>query len=75
VDELRGAELEMAVAEREAWARLRVAVAWHRAADAELAALDRPTWGGVVDRHHRATRAVVDSVDAVEAYLTFPPLD
>jgi hypothetical protein len=73
VDDLELREAEMAAAEAEAWARLRVAVAWHRAAGAEMAGLDRPVWGGVVDRYHRAGEAVLDSVEAVEAFGSFPP--
>ena len=68
MDDLSAAEAEMAAAASVAWCRLRVAVAWHEAADRELAALDGPCWGGVVDRWHRARSAVLDSLEACEAY-------
>jgi hypothetical protein len=74
VSDLELHEAEMAEAEAEALARLRVAVAWHRAADRELTRLTRPTWGGpVVDGWHRAAKAVVDATEAVAAFNAFPP--
>jgi hypothetical protein len=68
---LAGAEAEMGVAAAEARVRLRVAQAWLRSADADLAALDRLVWGGVVDEWHRAADAVADSAEAVRAYEAF----
>jgi hypothetical protein len=71
VSDLELAEAEMAESAAEAWARLRVAAAWHRAADAELAAAARPVWGGVVDSWHRAAAAAVDATETVAAYEAF----
>jgi hypothetical protein len=72
--DLTAAEAEMAGAAMEAGARLRVAVAWWRSADADLAALTKPTWGGpVVNSWHRARDAAVDSLEACEAFEAFPP--
>jgi hypothetical protein len=75
VDGLELREREMAAAAAEARARLQVATGWHRAADAELASLQRPVWGGVVDRWHRAAEAVAESAETVAAYEAFGPLD
>jgi len=61
----------MADAASEAGTRLAVALAWLRAADAELAGLERPVWGGVVDRWHEAGAAAADSLEACEAYERF----
>lgn len=74
MDDLTGAEAEMAAAASEAAVRLQVALSWLRSADRELAALDRPVWGGVVDKWHRAGDAVADSAEAVAAYEAFGPL-
>jgi hypothetical protein len=71
VSDLDSYEAEMAAAEAEAWARLRVAVSWHQAADRELSALTKPTSGGPVDRWFRAAAAVEDSLQACEAYEAF----
>lgn len=67
-------EAEMAAGQAAAYARLRVAVSWHQAADAELDALQRPSWGGVVNRWHDAQAAVIDSLETCEAYEAFPPV-
>lgn len=71
MDDLELHEAEMAAAEAEAWARLRVAVSWHQAADRELSALTRPSAGPVVDRWFRAAAAVEDSLQACEAFEAF----
>jgi hypothetical protein len=68
---LAGAEAEMAVAAAEAVVRLRVAEAWLRSADADLGALRRVTWGGVVDQWHDAVEAVADSAETLRAYEVF----
>jgi len=70
-DPMAEAEREMAEAALEAGVRLQVALSWLRSADAELAGLDRPVWGGVADRWHRAGDAVADSAEAVAAYEHF----
>jgi hypothetical protein len=70
-DPLELAEAEMSVAAAEAGVRLRVAEAWLRSADADLGALERVTWGGVVDQWHDAAAAVADSAEAVAAYEAF----
>jgi hypothetical protein len=58
---------------RGAWAKLRVAVSWHQAADRELSALTKPTSGGAVDRWFRAAAAVEDCLQSCEAFEAFPP--
>ncbi len=63
----------MGEAAAEAGVRLQVALSWLRSADAELDGLDRPCWGGVVDRWHRAGDAVADSAEAVAAFEAFAP--
>ena len=70
-DPLARLEDEMSVAAAEAVVRLRVAEAWLRSADADLGALQRVTWGGVVDQWHDAADAVADSAEAVAAYEAF----
>ncbi len=70
-DPLAALELEMADAAAGAFARYRVAAGWLRSADAELDALDRPVWGGVVDSWHAAVDAVADSAEAVDAFRAF----
>jgi len=70
-DPLARLEDEMSVAAAEAVVRLRVAQAWLRSADADLAALRKVTWGGVVDQWHDAADAVADSAEAVAAYEAF----
>lgn len=72
-DPLAALELEMADAAYWAGVRYRLAMTWLKSADAELAAQDRPVWGGVVDAWHAALDAVADSSEAVEAYESFPP--
>jgi len=72
-EELHEFEAEMAGQQREAGTRLRVAVAWHQAADKALDGLERPTWGGCVDRWHEAAGAVEDSLQACEAFEAFRP--
>jgi len=68
------AEAEMYAAWAEAGVRLRAALGWLRAADVELAGLERPVWGGPVDRWHDAAAAVRDSAEACEAFERFPPV-
>jgi len=70
-DPLVRLEDEMAAAVAEAVVRLLVAQAWLRSADADLSALRRVTWGGVVDRWHDAAAAVADSAETVAAYEAF----
>jgi hypothetical protein len=70
-DPLVRLEDEMADSAAAAAVRLQVAQAWMRSADADLGALRRPTWGGVVDEWHRAAGAVQDSAEAVAAYEAF----
>jgi hypothetical protein len=74
-DRLDLAELEMSAAAADAAVRQQVALGWLRAADAELTALERPTWGGVVDSWHRAAEALADSSEAVAAYRAFSDYD
>jgi hypothetical protein len=51
-----------------------VAIAWLRSADADLATLTKPTWGGpVVNSWLRARDAAADSLEACEAFEAFPP--
>jgi hypothetical protein len=74
MDGLELREAEMADAAMEASARLRVAIAWLRSADADLATLTKPTWGGpVVNSWLRARDAAADSLEACEAFEAFPP--
>jgi hypothetical protein len=68
---LAAAEREMAAAASGAAVRRAVALSWLRSADAELAALDKPAWGGVADSWHEAAEAVADSAEAVAAYEAF----
>ena len=70
-DPLARLEDEMAVAASDAIVRLWRAQARMQSADADLALLQRPTWGGVVDEWHRAAAAVQDSAEAVAAYEAF----
>jgi hypothetical protein len=70
-EELREYEAEMGTQMRDAGTRLRVAAAWHQAADKALDGLTRPVWGGPVDDWHRARDAVEDSLQACEAYEAF----
>lgn len=69
------AELEVEMAAEGDVAVQRLYVAWEalEAADARLATLTRPTWGGVVDDWHVAVEAVTDAASTVEAYAVFPP--
>jgi hypothetical protein len=74
-DPLDLAEAEMAEAAAEADTRYRVALAWFESADAELGALRRPTWGGVVDEWHKAANAMAEEAEIAAAFEAFPPLD
>jgi hypothetical protein len=74
-DPLREAEREMAVEAARARVRHAVAVAWMRSADRDLSALQRPTWGGVVDAWHDAADAVADTAETLAAYEAFGAVD
>lgn len=74
-EELHEFEAELAGAAADAGTRLRVSLAWLRAADGDLSALRRPVWGGPVDAWHRAADAVADSAETCAAYEAFRPVD
>jgi hypothetical protein len=73
MDDLAEHEAELRVDANRALAETWDALDQLREADAALATLTRPTWGGSVDRWHEARDHLQEVGERLDAWLAFPP--